>query len=89
MNSLMRKFEERYGTQQPVVKVRRAKRRVCMIDGCGRVARVRGVCLTCYSASRAAIARGTFTEAQLVELGLIRARTVEPTAWDKAVQTVG
>jgi hypothetical protein len=48
---------------------------VCLIDGCGRRAAVRGLCSRCCTAARAAIRRGKVTWETLEAAGLAKAPT--------------
>jgi hypothetical protein len=43
---------------------------ICLVPGCGREAKIRGLCGRCSTAARAQIKKGTTTWAKLEELGL-------------------
>ena len=43
---------------------------ICLVPGCGREAKIRGLCARCCTAARAQIKKGKTTWAKLEELGL-------------------
>ena len=54
----------------PKAESPKAEVKVCLVPGCGREAKIRGLCGRCGTAARAQIKKGKTTWAKLEELGL-------------------
>lgn len=44
---------------------------ICIMKDCGRSVHVRGLCFNCYTTFRFHVNKGTITDQQAVELGLV------------------
>jgi len=59
----------------------------CLAPNCGSFASHRGLCRNCYSSAMRHVARGKFTWAELIELGLaLDCRTFPPNAFTAALE---
>ena len=54
----------------PVTENAKGEAKVCLVPGCGREAKIRGLCGRCCTAARAQIKKGKTTWADLERLGL-------------------
>jgi hypothetical protein len=62
---------------------------VCIISGCSRPARTRGLCKRCYDAAHTRVKAGEYTWQQLADMGLARASSREKGAadiWEAALK---
>jgi hypothetical protein len=58
------------GEAAPNAESAKAEVKVCVVPGCGREAKIRGLCGRCCTAARAQIKKGKTTWADLERLGL-------------------